>query len=125
MSSNRAVRVGRREVAACVACGHVLGRYHSLSVDQLLALTVAAALLFLIANAYPLMVIEVGGMHTEAAVWGATLLMLRGWTASPAVVLALTMFVHPLLQMVAQHSIGGAASSCSSSGAPPFSSNTR
>ena len=122
---HRAVRVGRREVAACVACGHVLGRHHSLSVDQLLALTVAAALLFLIANAYPLMVIEVGGMHTEATVWGAALLMLHGWTAWPAVVLALTMFVLPLLQTVAQHSIGGPPRAVPVAQRRPFSSNTR
>lgn len=96
---HRAVLLGRREVAACVACGCVLARHRSLSVDQLLALTVTAALLFLIANAYPLMIIEVGGMHTEATVWGAALLMAGGWTVWPAAVLALTMFILPLLQI--------------------------
>src|SRR6266853_907144 len=96
---HRAVVLGRHEVAACVACGRVVARHHSLSVDQLLALTVAAALLFLIANSYPLMTIEVGGMHTEATVWGAALLMLDGWAAWPAAVLALSMFILPLLQI--------------------------
>jgi paraquat-inducible protein A len=96
---HRAVDLGRHEVAACVACGHVLARHRSFSVDQLLALTVAAALLFAIANAYPLMTIEVSGMRTEATVWGAALLMLRGWTAWPAAVLAVTMFALPLLQI--------------------------
>jgi paraquat-inducible protein A len=96
---HRQVVLGRREIGACIACGGILARHRSLSVDQLLALTVAAALVFLIANAYPLMIIEVGGMHTEATVWGAALLMLHGWTAWPAAVLALTMFVLPLLQI--------------------------
>src|SRR6266853_1468771 len=86
---HRAVVLGRHEVAACVACGRVVARHHSLSVDQLLALTVAAALLFLIANSYPLMTIEVGGMHTEATVWGAALLMLHGWGVWPAAVVAI------------------------------------
>jgi hypothetical protein len=45
------------------------------------------------------MTIEVGGMHTEATVWGAALLMLHGWAAWPAVVLALSMFILPLLQI--------------------------
>jgi paraquat-inducible protein A len=76
-----------------------LARRHSLSVDQLLALTVTAALVFLIANSYPLMTIEVGGMQTEATVWGAALLMLHGWAAWPAAVLALSMFILPLLQI--------------------------
>lgn len=97
---HRAVVLGRHEVATCVACGRVLARHHSFSVDQLLALTVAAAVLFLIANSYPLMTIEVGGMHTEATVWGAALLMLHGWSAWPAAVLALSMFILPLLQIV-------------------------
>jgi paraquat-inducible protein A len=96
---HRTVALGRHEVAACVACGHLLARHDSLSIDQLLALTVAAALLFLIANSYPLMSIEVGGVHTEATVWGAALMMLHGWAAWPAAVLALSMFVLPLLQI--------------------------
>lgn len=96
---HRAVALRRHEVAACVACGRVLARHHSLSVDQLLAITVTAALAFVVANAYPLMTIEVGGMHTQTTVWDAAVLMLHGWTAWPAGVLALTMFVLPLLQI--------------------------
>ena len=94
-----AVDLRRHEVAACIGCGRVLARHRSLSVDQLLAITVAAALLFLIANAYPLMAIEVGGLHSEATVWGTALPMLHGWTAWPAAVLALTMFILPLAQI--------------------------
>src|ERR1700758_3900581 len=97
---HRTVVLGRHEVAACLACGHILARHSSLSVDQLLALTVAAAVLFLIANSYPLMTIEVGGMHTEATVWGAAVLMLHGWSAWPAAVLPLSMFILPLPQIV-------------------------
>jgi paraquat-inducible protein A len=97
---HRAVRLGKRERAACVACGHVLARNHSLSVDHMLALTITAAVLFLIANSYPLMTIELGGMRTEATVWDAAVLMLHGWAAWPAAVLALSMFILPLLQIV-------------------------
>jgi paraquat-inducible protein A len=96
---HRAVDLRSHEVATCVACGRVLARHHSLSVDQSLAITLAAALAFLIANTCPLMTIEVGGMHTQATVWNAVLLMLQGWTAWPAVVLALTMLILPLLQI--------------------------
>jgi paraquat-inducible protein A len=96
---HRTVAIGRHEVAACVACGRILARNHALSVDQALALAVAAAALFLIANSYPLMSIEVGGMRTEATVWGAAVLMLHGWAAWPAATLALSMFIFPLLQI--------------------------
>jgi paraquat-inducible protein A len=106
---HRAVVLGRHEVATCVACARVLARHHSLSVDQLLALTVAAALLFLIANSYPLMTIEVGGMHTEATVWGAALLMLHGWAVWPAVVLALSMFILRCCRLVCCFGVLGSA----------------
>jgi paraquat-inducible protein A len=83
----------------CIECGCVLGRHRSFSVDQLLALTSAAAVLFLIANVYPLMSVDLSGMHTEATIWGAALLMLNGWTMWPASVLAISMFILPLLQI--------------------------
>ena len=96
---HRSVILCRHEVATCVACGRVLARHCSRTVDQLLALTVATAALFLIANTHPLMTIAVGGMLTEATVWSAALLMLHGWTMWPAAVLALSMFILPLVQI--------------------------
>ena len=96
---HRSVALGKHEKAVCIACGHTLARHHSLTVDQLLALTVAAALCFLIGNAYPLMTIDLAGIHTEATVWGAALLLLHGWTTLPGVVLAVSMFLLPLLQI--------------------------
>jgi paraquat-inducible protein A len=65
----------------------------------LLALTATAAVLFLIANANPILSIELGGMHTQANGWTAALSMEHGWTAWDAAVLALTIFVAPLLQV--------------------------
>jgi paraquat-inducible protein A len=96
---HRPVFLGSKEVAVCVACGHVLMRQRSFSVDQLLALSLTATVLFFIANACPLMAVQVGGIHTEATLLGSAWLMLGGWTAWPALVLALTMFVVPLLQI--------------------------
>ena len=96
---HRPVALGRHEIAVCIACGHTLARHHSFTVDQLLALASAAALCFVIGNAYPLMIIDLAGMHTEARVWSAALLMLHGWTALPGVVLAVSMFLLPLLQI--------------------------
>jgi paraquat-inducible protein A len=96
---HRSVVLGKHETAVCIECGHTLARHHSFTVDQLLAVTVAAALCFLIGNAYPLMTIDLAGMHTEATVWGAALLLLHGWTTLPGVVLAVSMFLLPLLQI--------------------------
>jgi paraquat-inducible protein A len=97
---HRSVILARHEVAHCVACGAVLGRYRFLDVDQLLAITLAAAVLLMIASANPLLVIGVSGAHTEATVWSAALAMMHGWMAWAGAVLALTTFLVPLLQIL-------------------------
>jgi paraquat-inducible protein A len=97
---HREVSLSRGEVARCSCCNAVLARKHGLEVGQLLAITITAAILFVIANVTPVLSIEVGGIHTEANVWMAALSLERGWIFWAAVVLALTTFVVPLLQLV-------------------------
>lgn len=70
-----------------------------MEVNQLLAIAIAAAILFVIANVTPVLAIEFGGMHTEANIWTAALSMDYGWIFWPALVLALTTFLVPLLQI--------------------------
>ena len=65
----------------------------------MLALTVAAAILFLIANATPILTIELRGLHTDANVWKAAVSMEHGWISWAATVLAATTFLVPLLQI--------------------------
>lgn len=60
-----AVFLGKNEVACCVSCGALPARHHRLGIDQLLALTVAAAVLFLIAGANPVLAIEVSGLRKD------------------------------------------------------------
>lgn len=97
---HRQVFLGKNEVACCVSCGALLARHHRLGIDQLLALIVAAAVLFLIAGANPVLAIEMSGLRTEANVWSAAVSMEYGWMGWAAVVLAVTMFLVPLLQIV-------------------------
>ena len=87
------------ESARCTACGALLGRYRRLGGNQLLALTAAAAILFVIANATPILSTELGGMRTEANGWTAALSMEHGWNGWDAAVLAVTVFLAPLLQI--------------------------
>jgi len=63
-----------------------------------LALCVSA-ILFVIANATPVLAVEVGGMRTEANIWTAVLSMQSGWISAAAVVLAVTTFLVPMLQI--------------------------
>src|SRR5258706_3430963 len=54
------------EIARCTRCGNVLGRGHRLGVEALLALTVGALLVLLIANLTPMMSFHMRGLHNEA-----------------------------------------------------------
>jgi paraquat-inducible protein A len=87
------------EVAYCSRCDAVLSRRYRIEVSQLLAISITAAILFVIANLTPVLAIELGGMHTEANVWTAALSMERGWMFWAALVLALTTFLVPMLQI--------------------------
>ncbi len=70
-----------------------------MNVNHLLAITLTAAILFLIANVTPVLAIEFGGIHTEANILTAALSLERGWIFWSALALTLTMFVVPLLQI--------------------------
>ena len=70
-----------------------------MNVNHLLAITLTAALLFVIANVTPVLAIEFGGIHTEANILTAALSLERGWIFWSALALTLTMFVVPLLQI--------------------------
>jgi len=54
------------EVAHCRRCDAVLGRGHRLGVHSLLALTIAALVVLLIANLSPIVEIRLRGAHTDA-----------------------------------------------------------
>lgn len=66
---------------------------------QLLAVALAAAILFVIANVTTVLDIEFGGVHTEANIWTAALSLDQGWIFWAALALAVTMFVVPMLQI--------------------------
>ncbi len=96
---HRQVVLRKCEIARCTACGAVLGRHRRLGTEQLLALTAATGILFLIANATPILAIELSGMHTQANGLTAALSLEHGWTGWDAAVLGLTVFLAPLLQV--------------------------
>jgi paraquat-inducible protein A len=96
---HRTVALDRGDIACCVRCEAVLARYHRVDVNQVLALTLAAALLLVIANVTPVLSIELDGILTQANIWTAALSMERGWISFAALVLAATTLVVPALQI--------------------------
>jgi len=98
-TAHRPVSPGAAVVVYCSYCGAVLARRHDITATQLLAVTIAAAILFVIANVTSVLDIEFGGVHTEANIWAAALSLDQGWIFCAALALAVTMFVVPMLQI--------------------------
>ncbi|HWY25686.1 MAG TPA: PqiA/YebS family transporter subunit [Nevskia sp.] len=88
-----------RATARCGRCGTPLYKSTKTNLDHMLALTLAALPAFLVANAYPLMTLEVGGRYSEATLWGMIVDTYDSNVSPLAVVAALTVFFFPLLQI--------------------------
>lgn len=88
------------EVAHCVRCAAVLHRASRLDLERWLALTVAAAILFAIANLCPVIRISMRGLHNEATLWQSAAALAHGPAAPVAVPAALAIIVVPFLQIV-------------------------
>jgi paraquat-inducible protein A len=88
------------EIARCGRCDAVLYRASRLSVGDLLALTVAAAITFVIANVSPVIRIEMGGVHNEVTLWQSVMAMDDGYAVIVGVLAGATLFFVPLLQIV-------------------------
>ncbi len=88
------------EVARCSRCGAVLYRASGLDVERWLALTVAAAIVFLIANVYPIVRISLQGLHNEATLWQSVAALVHGAAAPIAVPTALSIILVPFLQIM-------------------------
>jgi paraquat-inducible protein A len=65
------------ERARCARCGHLLAKRAVNSLDRCLALTIAAAVLFLVANATPLMGLSVVGRTASTTIVGGAVAMWR------------------------------------------------
>ncbi len=88
------------EVARCTRCGAVLGRADFLGLDALLALTITTAVVFVLANVYPVIFISAGGQSNAATLWQAILALANGYSMPLAIVCSLAMFFVPLAQIL-------------------------
>jgi paraquat-inducible protein A len=77
-----------------------VARHPHADVDKALAISIACAILFFIANLTPVLGIQVAGTRTEANIWEAVLSMDNGWMALAAAALIVTMLFAPLVQVV-------------------------
>ena len=87
--------VARGETARCARCEAVVGRPHRLSIDAVLALTVAAAAAYLMAVSMPLLSLSLRGGSETTSLTGAVWDAWQNGTPAVAVVAALTALVAP------------------------------
>jgi paraquat-inducible protein A len=85
------------EVARCSRCGAVLGRGHRLGVDQLLALTLTALVVFIIALLNDLASLHLQGHHAEATLPAAIAATWSKGAYLVAIAAAATAIVAPAL----------------------------
>lgn len=89
----------RGEIARCARCSAVLYRGGQQDVDRWLALTVAAAIAFVIANVCPVIRINLQGLHNETTLWQAAAALAHGAAAPIALPTALSVILVPFLQI--------------------------
>jgi paraquat-inducible protein A len=78
----------------------VLYRHQRLGADAMLALSLAALLVMLIANVSPIVYVDVSGSSGATTLWGAILASWDEHIGVVAVLAALTLFFFPLLQLL-------------------------
>jgi paraquat-inducible protein A len=85
--------------AVCPRCMATLYTESKDSINRALALMLAAAVLFLIGNAFPVVTMEIQGHRTEALVWQGAWRLHREGETLVGILVFLTALVFPLLQI--------------------------
>jgi len=103
---HRRTDVPPREAARCVRCHSVLYRAPDL-LSRVLALTLTCLIVFAIANAFPIVEIEVQGIYTRTTLIGAAWALYREGMWLVALLVFTTTVLSPLSQLLALvHLIG-------------------
>ena len=87
--------------ARCTRCGARIYRRGSVDANQrALALTIAACILFLVANAFPIVGLEMQGKHTSATLVGAVMGMWDDGARAVATLVFVTTILVPAAELV-------------------------
>ena len=88
------------EVACCERCHAVLESHHRIGPNGLLAMTVTAMIVFVQANIWPIVTLQLNGRQSSATLWGTIITMWDEHAQVVAVLAALTLFFLPLAKML-------------------------
>ena len=86
-------------VAECVRCGYPVSS-HGAGVDVTFALAIAALVLYIPANIYPILRMEVYGVYSENTVWDGVVSLWQYNEYFVAIVVFLASIVIPLLKLI-------------------------
>ncbi len=96
----RRVALQRREVARCPRCATELSRDTGAQHERLLPLTLASAVMFAIANLFPIVEIEIHGLRSQTTLVGAVAALAGGGMSLVALLVLATTLLFPLLQLL-------------------------
>ena len=88
------------EIAHCRRCGAELYRNRRLDLDAMLAIAFGGLITFVIANVYPVLIMELGGTRAQVTLWDAILATYDAGVGLVAVLAALSLFMLPLTQIL-------------------------
>lgn len=88
------------ETARCARCGALLARNPPDSIDRSLALACTAAVLYLIANLYPLVGLEMQGRRVEVTLAGALHILWHDGMGPVAALVGVTALLFPVLELL-------------------------
>lgn len=88
------------ETAKCRRCGAILFKNRAHSIDYTLAFAVASAILFIIANIYPIIDIELSGNHSNINLFGATKSLWEQGMPLISIVVNITAIIIPAAELV-------------------------
>jgi paraquat-inducible protein A len=94
------VTLAKHQKTLCMRCGGVLQRYNGLTVEQRLALTFTALMLWVFANFYPVMSISLKGLKNSATLWDSVMALSQGPITFIAMVAAIAMIIAPFFQLL-------------------------
>lgn len=94
---HRPLQAGER--AVCLRCAAPLYRPARYELQTLLALIVAAAVVFVIANVSPIVTLELQGASSQSTLWGAIRAAWDSGVGPVAIIAALTVFFFPMCQI--------------------------
>ena len=88
------------EIARCLRCGAELERDTGSRLERLLPLTLASHIMFVIANSFPIVQIELQGLTSDTTLFGAVMVLNGEGMSLVAMLVLATTILFPLMQML-------------------------